>query len=253
LNTDVHSRLTPRAKLGAARRALELSRALARQFDYPVLARGGAHGVSDDLIAGYDPQSALVAPLRALRSELMLRWYPDSRRRVLSIVSPERYEGRSWLVANLATAFSQIGLRTLVIDADLRHPRQQQLFNLHGQGGLCELLGGHMAGDAAVMHIHPQLPLFVLGAGNAPQSPQELLSRPALEAVINGFAKQFDLLILDTPAASQTADAQIIAAHGGSALLLARQNHTRHAQLGQTMKSLKHNGVKIVGSIVSEH
>jgi protein-tyrosine kinase len=226
--------------------------ALSRQFNNPVLPRGGPNGVSDDLITGYNPQSPLVEPLRALRSQLMLRWYPENRRRVLSIISPERGEGRSWLVANLATAFAQIGVRTLIIDADFRNPRQDAVFNLNAQGGLCELLTGR-AGAEAARRVHPQLRLFVLGAGVLPPNPQELLSRPMFEIVVNRFAEQFDLVILDTPAANESADAQIIASHCGSALLMARQNHTRRDQLKQTLKSLQQIGVSIVGSIINEH
>jgi protein-tyrosine kinase len=245
--------MTTRAKLAAGQRARDRGRAFVPQFNYPVLARGGANGISDDVIVGYDPESPLVEPLRALRGELMLRWYPQSRRRVLAVVSPERSEGRSWLVANLATAFSQTGLRTLIIDADLRHPRQHELFNLRNPGGLCELLEASAAGDTSAVPIHPQLPLFVLSAGALPANPQELISSPGLKAAINRFAEQFDVVLIDTPAAGQSADAHIIAAHGGSALLLVRQNHTRHAQLRQTSNSLLQMGVEIVGSIVSEH
>jgi protein-tyrosine kinase len=226
--------------------------ALARQFNNPLLPRGAPDGVADDVIAGYNPQCAQVEPLRALRSQLMLRWYPESRRRVLAVISPERGEGRSWLVANLGTAFSQIGVRTLIIDADLRHPRQHQMFNLNTQGGLCEVLTGRGGGEVA-RRIHPQLRLFVLAAGDLPPNPQELLSRPMFEVVVSRFAEQFDLVLLDTPAASESADAQIIAAHGGSALLLARQNRTRREPLRETMKSLQQVGVNIVGSIINEH
>ncbi len=225
--------------------------ALARQFNNPVLARG-PDGVSDDVIAAYNPQSALVEPLRALRSQLMLRWYAESSRRVLSVVSPDRGEGRSWVVANLATAFAQIGVRTLIIDANLRHPRQHRIFNLGESGGLCELLTGRSGGEAA-RRIHPQLRLFVLGAGVLPPNPQELLSRPMFELVVNRFAEQFDLVLLDTPAAGEYADAQIIAAHGGSALLLARQNHSRRERLKQTLTSLQQIGVSVVGSIINEY
>jgi chain length determinant protein tyrosine kinase EpsG len=225
--------------------------ALARQFSNPVLSRGGLDGVSDDLLAGYDPQSALLEPLRNLRSQLMLRWYQESTRRVLSIVSPEREEGRSWLVANLAATFSHIGVRTLIIDADLRQPRQQRIFNLQG-AGLCELLTGRAGGDVA-RRIHPHLRLFVVGAGNVPPNPQELLSRAIFEAVVSRFAAQFDLVLLDTPPAAESADAQIISAHAQSALMLARKGHTTRALLSETMRNLKQAGVSVVGSVMSEH
>ena len=226
--------------------------ALARQFSNPVLPRGGTDGVSDDLLAGYDPQSMLLEPLRNLRSQLMLRWYPERTRRVLSIVSPGSGEGRSWLVANLATIFCQIGVRTLIIDADLRHPRQQQIFNLQGQPGLCELLTGRAGGDV-VRRIHPQMRLFVVGAGTLPPNPQELLSRPLFEAAVNRFASQFDLVLLDTPPAAQSADAQIVSAHARSALLLARQDHTARSQIRETLQNLLHAGTNVVGSVMCEH
>jgi protein-tyrosine kinase len=226
--------------------------ALARQFNNPVLPLGGSGGVSDEVIAAHNPESAQVEPLRALRSQLMLRWFPAANRKVLAIVSPERGEGRSWLAANLATAFAQIGVRTLLIDADMRHPRQHQLFNLGTAAGLCELLTGR-AGRQITQRLHPQLRLFVLPAGLVPPNPQELLSRPVFDVVLDRFAEKFDLLLLDTPASMQTADAQIVAAHAGSALLVARRNHTGHARLTATMASMTQVGVNVVGSVVSEH
>jgi protein-tyrosine kinase len=225
---------------------------LARQFDNPVLPLGGIGGVADEVIAAHNPASEQVEPLRALRSQLMLRWFPSATRKVLAITSPERGEGRSWLAANLATTFAQIGVRTLLIDADMRHPRQHLLFNLGDAAGLCELLTGR-AGKQVAQRLHPQLRLFVLPAGLLPPNPQELLSRPAFDVVIDRFAEKFDLLLLDTPASMHSADAQIIAAHAGSALLVARRNCTGHARLTATMKNMTEIGVNVVGSVVTEH
>jgi chain length determinant protein tyrosine kinase EpsG len=226
--------------------------ALARQFNNPVLPLGGSGGVADEVIAAHNPESEQVEPLRALRSQLMLRWFPLASRKILAIVSPERGEGRSWLAANLATTFAQIGVRTLLIDADMRHPRQHQLFNLGDAAGLCELLTGR-AGRQITQRLHPQLRLFVLPAGLRPPNPQELLSRPVFDVVIDRFAEKFDLLLLDTPASMQCADAQIIARHAGSALIVARQNRTGHSRLKASMESLTQIGVNVVGSVITDH
>jgi chain length determinant protein tyrosine kinase EpsG len=225
--------------------------ALARQFKNQALVRG-PEGVAEDLIAGYDPQNPMLECLRNLRSQIMLRWYPANTHRVFAVVSPERGEGRSWIVANLAVAFCQIGLRTLIIDADLRHPRQQQIFNLAGTVGLCELLTGRAGADVA-QRIHPQLRLFLVTAGAGAPNPQELLSRPVFPAVIGRFAAQFDLILVDTPAANESSDAQIIASHSRSALLLARKDRTGRAKLRTTMQSLRSVGVGIIGSVMNEH
>jgi protein-tyrosine kinase len=226
--------------------------ALAQQFNYPILARGGTSGVADDVVAAYLPQSELVEPLRALRSQLTLRWVNGVGRRILAITSPGRGEGRSWLAANLATVFAQMGERVLLIDADMRYPRQHYLFNINNSVGLSALLTGR-AGREIVSRIHPQLRLFVLPAGLRPPNPQELLSRPVFEVVLTSFAEQYDLVILDTPASTVAADAQILAARAGAALVVARRNHTLHAELSATMHNFVQSGVSVLGSVLNEY
>jgi chain length determinant protein tyrosine kinase EpsG len=216
------------------------------------LARGGEGGVADDVIAAHQPQSEAVEPLRALRSQLILRWFNNANRKVLAVTSAERGEGRSWLAANLATMFAQLGERTLLIDADMRHPRQHRLFNIENSVGLSALLTGR-AGREIARRIHPQLRLFVLPAGIIPPNPQELLARPVFDVILDHFAAQFSLVIIDTPAVSETADAQILAANAGNAIMIARRNHTRQSKLVAAMEILTDTGVNVIGSVLNEH
>jgi protein-tyrosine kinase len=229
----------------------DVESALAYQFNYPVLERGGARGISDEVVAGYAPQSESLESLRALRSQLILRWHNSATRKILAIVSPERREGRSWLAANLATMFAQLGERALLIDADMRHPRQHQLFNIDNSVGLSALLTGR-AGREVARRIDPQLRLFVLPAGLLPPNPQELLERPVFDVVLDHFAEQFSIVIIDTPAATETADAQILASHAGGALMLTRRNHTRHKTYIDTARALTHTGANVIGTVISD-
>ncbi len=226
--------------------------AIAQQFKYPVLPRGGEHGVADDVVAAYLPQSQMVEPLRLLRSQLSLRRVDPEKKQILVIASAGRGEGRSWLAANLATVFAQMGERVLLIDADLRHPRQHELFNLNNSVGLSALLTGR-AGREIVRRIHPKLRLFVLPAGSLPPNPQELLGRPVFDVVLDLFADQYDLVIMDTPATSESADAQVLAARADSAVLLVRRNHTRVDELRTAMQNLTESGVRVIGSVISEY
>jgi protein-tyrosine kinase len=197
------------------------------------------------------PQSDSVEPLRVLRSQLAHRWFNTMGQKALVITSPGRSEGRSWLAANLATVFAQIGERTLLIDADMRHPSQHALFNLNNSVGLSALLTGR-AGKEAACRIHPQLRLFVLPAGLLPPNPQELLGRPVFDLVLERFTDQFDVIIIDTPAAGETADAQIVARRAGGAVMLARRSVTRHAQLTAATQNLVQTGVKVIGTVFNE-
>ncbi|HEY2463771.1 MAG TPA: polysaccharide biosynthesis tyrosine autokinase [Steroidobacteraceae bacterium] len=230
----------------------DIESAIAQQYSYPVLPRGGDGGVAEDVIAAYMPQSDTVEPLRALRSQIILRWFNNATRRVLAVSSAERGEGRSWLAANLATMFAQLGERTLLIDADMRHPRQHRMFNIDNSVGLSALLTGRASREIA-RRIHPQLRLFVLPAGIIPPNPQELLARPVFDVILDHFAAQFSLVILDTPAACETADAQILAANAGNAVMIARRNGTPQAKLLAAMEMFTDTGVNVIGSVINEH
>ena len=230
----------------------DLNLALGRQFLYPTLPNGPGGLVSNDLVTAYNPQSAVAEDFRTVRSRLVIDWLNHAERNVLAVVSPGRGEGRSWFAANLATAFAQAGERTLLIDADMRRPRQHEMFNINDSLGLAALLTGR-AGREIARRIHPELRLFVVNAGTLPPNPQELLTRPAFEVVLTKFSGQFDVVILDTPPAQSTADAQVIASKAGSALVLARRNHTGEIALQSTVKSLQDSKVRVVGSVINEY
>lgn len=224
--------------------------ALASQFDYPYLAPGD-NSLSHELVAAYTPFSPVVEQLRALRSQLMLRWFDaEARRKTLAIVSPGKGEGRSFIAANLAVVFSQLGERTLLIDADLRTPRQHEIFKLGNSAGLSGLLAGRI-GNEAVIRVPSLLNLSVLPAGAVPPNPQELLGRPAFTERLHTISQDFDVVIIDTPAASDYADAQTVAARAGAALMLTRKNLSSISNTAQLSRDLQHAGTVLVGSILN--
>ena len=226
--------------------------ALARQFNYSLIPHGPGGAVADDVIAAYNPQCDVVEDLRTVRSRLATGWLNGAERNVLAITSPERGEGRSWFAANLATVFAHTGIRTLLIDADMRHPQQHQLFNLKNDVGLSALLTGR-AGREIAQRVHPHLRLFVATAGILPPNPQELLTRQVFNIVLDRFAEQFDIVLLDTPAATETADAEILAARAGAAIMLTRRKYTRHVRLQSAIESLIRSGGKVIGGVINEH
>ena len=229
----------------------DIEEALRTQFRIPILTHGDGGAVSSDVITAYDPTTLVAEQLRTARTRLALGWLQNAERGVLAITSPQRGEGRSWFAANLATVFAQARTRTLLIDTDLRNPRQHKLFNVNNCGGLSALLSGR-AGKEVAQRVDPRLRLFVLPAGAIPPNPQELLLNSIFDIVIDRFASQFDLIILDTPAASASADVEVIASHAGAAVVLSRRDHTRHRDLVATREHLTRSGVKLIGSVINE-
>jgi chain length determinant protein tyrosine kinase EpsG len=204
----------------------EVHRLVALQYGFPYPA-GERLQVSDELIAMHAPFSPEAEALRGLRTQLMTRWLATHpARRSLAIVGAERGAGRTFLAANLAVVFAQLGVSTLLVDADLRTPRVHALFGVRGSIGLSSLLAGEH--DPAVICRFPELPnLAVLPAGMAPPNPQELVGRDAFAALLEELGQRFDIILFDTPATDTCADASLVAARAGGTMLVARKGETR--------------------------
>lgn len=226
--------------------------ALSCQFDYPYLLHGQS-AVSEKLIAAYAPFTPQVEALRALRSQLKLRWFDgDPANRALAIVSAERKEGRSFIAANLAVVFSQLGERTLLIDADLRNPCQHQMFGLDNRAGFSTILSGR-GGREALNRIPLLRDLSVLPAGALPPNPSELLGRPILPQLLQELAKEFDVILIDTPAAGDTADALTTSICAGSALIVVRKNAASSWRVRGIADSTTQSNTTVVGSVLNDY
>ena len=233
----------------------DIAFALSKQFDYAYLNPQDT-SLSPDLVAAYKPFSPIAENLRAVRSQLMLRWFnADALHKVLAVVSPGKGDGRSFVAANLAIVFAQQGQRTLLLDADLRatpETGQQALFKLDKSAGVSGILAGRAALEAAALPV-PGLPgLTVLPTGAVPPNPQELLGRPEFGQLLGRAAQQFDVIIIDTPAGGDFSDAEIIAARAGAALMLARKNKSLLPNVALLARRLQEGGVTLVGSVLND-
>ena len=228
--------------------------ALSQQFDYAYLNESD-NSLRPELVAAFKPFSKIGEELRVVRSQLMLRWFnKHAQQRVMAVTSAERFEGRSFIAANLAVVFAQQGQRTLLIDADLRSApehSQSALFKLPRSGGLSAILSGR----GGLENIHPVagLPnLSVLPAGALPPNPQELLGRPAFAALLAKVSEDFDVVLIDTPSGSDYADAEIIAARASAALLVTRIHTSLINAAQQFAQRLQDSGVALVGSVLNQ-
>ena len=229
----------------------DIQQALSRQYDYPYLMPGDER-ISEEVVAAFKPFSPIVEQLRAVRSQLMLRWFDaEIGHKTLAVVSASRADGRSFTAANLAVVFSQLGERTLLIDADLRNPRQHHLFRLENKLGLSSLLAGRAELAEAITRIPGLIDLSVLPAGATPPNPQELLARPVFNALMATVAGQYDIVIVDTPAGAETADSQTIAARTRGAVAVARKDMSSAPALQTFVTSLQHSGVAVVGAVLN--
>jgi len=227
----------------------DIQQVLARQFSYPYLQKGQA-GLSPKLVAAYEPFSPQVESLRAIRSQLMLRWFARGRR-ALAIVGVGQDDGAALFAANLAIVFSQLGEQTLLVDANLRAPRQQDAFAIKPRQGLSDLLAGRADLDV-IARVPAFVDLSVMPAGTLPPNPQELLAREAFRSLNVQLESRYDIVLYDVPPFQVGVDAVAVASRAGGALLVTRKNHTRIAHIGRTAEQLVDAGCEILGSVVME-
>ncbi|HZF15738.1 MAG TPA: polysaccharide biosynthesis tyrosine autokinase [Steroidobacteraceae bacterium] len=228
----------------------DVQRALARQFNYPYLKRGDSN-LSPMVVSAYQPFDPCAEVFRVLRSQLTLRWF-DRGEKALAIGSARGGCGTSTVAANLAVSFAQLGERTLLIDANLRRPVQHWLFGVLADSGLADVLVGRCSLEEAALEIPPIDRLALLCAGPVPPNPHELLSGKPLMNLLEEAQRTFSVVILDTPAALDFADAQMICARTGAYLLVTRRHQSRVADVRAATLRLAPAGAVMIGAVVSD-
>ena len=225
--------------------------ALSQQFHYPY-APEEQRKASPELVALNEPFSPRAESFRALRSQLMMRVFNESGpRHAVAVISPDAGDGKTYTAANLAVTLAQLGGRTLLVDADMRGPRLHEVFKLKNQAGLSGILSGRA--DKQVIQQVPGIPsLFVLPVGTTPPNPLELVERPAFGLLMRELASKFDHVIVDTPAAVHGADASVITARCGAALVIARKDKVRLTALHDLVASLAGSPAKLVGAVMND-
>jgi protein-tyrosine kinase len=250
-----HDSNLPFGEAGMALRLLtqdDILFALSKQYDYAYLSHDTTD-LSTELVVAYKPFSTVGEDIRALRSQLQLRWFgPDPMRKALAIVSPETGEGKSFLAANLAVSFAQQGVKTLLIDANLRNSRQQAIFRLNKSPGLSSVLSERINVASAIEPVSAIPNLCVLPSGPLPPNPAELLSKPVMARTLLHAIGNFDVVLIDTPAGEGFSDASIIASRTAAALIVTRKNKSSLPKTAKWCKSLQEMGVSVVGSMLND-
>ena len=224
--------------------------ALSRQFSMPCLQEGD-NSIDPEVIAAFHPGHQLVERLRNLRGQISLRALEAKPAlRSIAIMGTEHGVGRSFIAANLATVFAQLGARTLLVDADLMQPRQHKLFRLHNRSGLSSILAGR-AKLEVVCQVRGVPGFAVLPSGPLPPNPDDLIARPTLSQLLSRCEKDFDVVVIDTPAWRDGNSARMIAAAARSAILLVQEGKTGAADAREVGQELENVSAKLLGVVLN--
>jgi protein-tyrosine kinase len=228
----------------------DVSCALSLQFSY-TRAPAEPSPYPPELIAATQSNIPAAEGLRAIRAQLALRWFKGRQKR-LAIASINPGDGASTVIANLAILFAQLGKRTLIVDANLRHPSLARIFNLDSPWGLSDILAERTDIEPLV-RIDAFGDLVILPAGTPPPNPTDLISSPAFAELLDRLDARFDVILCDAPAVMSVADAVPIASTMGGVMFVARKNRTSLHDVRGADQLLIGTGIQTVGSILLDH
>ena len=210
-----------------------------------------------ELITKIDAKSPVSEVFRSLRTNIQYMSKSSSCQTIL-VTSTTQGEGKSWIVSNLAVTFAQTGKNVIIIDADMRRPRQNNIFGIDMFPGLSNYLAGMSSrGTDKNIAVKDCIQateidnLYVLPAGNIPPNPSELLESTKTKELLNELKKIFDVVIFDGAPCLLVTDATIISRIVDSTILVASYKTTKIDELKDAKRRIEAIGGHVAGVVLN--
>jgi succinoglycan biosynthesis transport protein ExoP len=198
------------------------------------------------LVWNNDRMTGLQESFRALRTNVQ---FLADERRIIEVTSPDAAQGKSTIVANLGVALGQVGVETVILDADLRRPQQHQIFGVDNSAGLSTLLSVRDPQIELKPSGHPNL--WVVPAGPVPPDPTEMLH--VRFASLAARLRELDALVLiDTPPVLPVSDARLIAPQCDGVLLVVAAGAVKPVALESALERLGMVRANLLGIVLNQ-
>lgn len=210
-----------------------------------------------EIITRTDPKSPVSEVFRTLRTNLQYM-KKNKACQTLVITSTVQGEGKSFISSNLAVTFAQASKKTLIIDADMRRPRQHTIFGIDMYPGLSNYLSGvnlsrnrHEISIEECVYKTKIDNLYLMPSGNIPPNPSELLQSRKLNTLLDELEPNFDIIIFDGAPCLLVTDSTIISRVVDATIIVASQNKTKMDDLREAKRRINHVGGKIAGVVLN--
>lgn len=218
-------------------------------FKSIISGKNKQRNLCENAIIDENTEFGIKEAYKTLRTNIMFSLPNDGKNKIIVVTSAVPGEGKSTTVLNLATTFSQIGSKVLVIDGDLRKPKTHKYLGVENNKGLSGVLGGFINVNDAITKT--ACGFDCITAGKVPPNPSELIGSQVLVNVLKELGDKYDYIFIDSPPVTVVSDTLTIAAASDGVLLVARSNFTSKSLLKQSINNIKITKTKIVGVVVN--
>ena len=191
---------------------------------------------------------AVVESYKAIRTNLSFL-LSSAKSNVVVITSPNSGEGKSTTAANMAIAFSQLGERVLLIDADMRRASLHKKLKTENGDGLSNILAGMAKIEDCIKQVNENF--FFLPSGRIPPNPSELLGSAEFEALLKKVSPAYGCIIIDTPPINVVSDTLIAAPHTAGIVMVVRDGITQNDDIKHVIDAAEFANIKILGAVIN--
>jgi capsular exopolysaccharide synthesis family protein len=210
---------------------------------------------SAELMTWQHSPSVMAEAFRNVLTSILFVGENGSSPRMLVFTSAASGDGKTTVVSNLGIALAEIGRKVLIVDADLRRPRQHTIFDVPNDSGLSTLLKSQDSKpDAWAGFVQAtKVPgLCLLPSGPPTQAAANLLYSPRLTELLSAAKMQYDMVLLDTPPMLQMTDARVLGRLTDAVILVARAEQTTRDALVAATQRLSEDRIRVLGTILND-
>ncbi len=199
-----------------------------------------------------NPTSIQAEAIRGLRTRIIAQHLHEGRR-ALSICAPSLGAGCTFTAANLAVALAQVGVKTVLVDCDLRGGNVGGVFDApENQLGIGDFLADEALRYADIVDSDVIPGLSLITSGQPRDNAQELLSSARFSDLVSQVLREFELAIFDTPPANACTDAQRVANVVGYSLIVARKHKSYLGDVKSLANLLRADKSVVVGTVLND-
>ena len=207
--------------------------------------------LSDKIVARMQPHSPVTESYRIIRSRI--RFKPtDKPTRSIMVTSSMPEEGKSVTAANLAVVFAQANFRTVIVDADLRHPALHDVFELNNEVGLGDMLSSTDIKSEDCIQDTSVNNLKILTSGMPILDPSERLGSERMKQILDELKSVAEVIIVDSPPVLVYADAIVLSGRLDGVIMVIQAGKSTRAAITQTLFDLQNANANLLGSIFNQ-